>query len=227
MIKNDKIVVSGCAPEDNRISAAIRGSSDWLNDIGDPPPDAPWRLKEQAGLTSGAFPKLTDVPPKPDNMPAPDAASAKIAALRHDNAMAGLPSPNRPDAAALGGPMPPEVKPLDIPGVGMVGGPRPQKRDARAMPVRPAALPVAAVSIPFDRPDWFDTAAKSQVADFARNHADLPTRILIVVESPEFSVDPAGLVRDQLLANGISRDRISVSYAVASEQRITLQRLNR
>ena len=177
------IVVSGCAPEDNRISAAIRGSSDWLNDIGDPPPDAPWRLKEQAGLTSGAFPKLTDVPPKPDNMPAPDAASAKIAALRHDNAMAGLPSPNRPDAAALGGPMPPEVKPLDIPGGGMVGGPRP--------------------------------------------HADFPTRILIVVESPEFSVDPAGLVRDQLLANGISRDRISVSYAVASEQRITLQRLNR
>ncbi len=49
--------------------------------------------------------------------------------------------------------------------------------------------------------------------------------MLLLLEGPAFSVDLVRPVHDQLLAGGVPRERIDVSFRTAPEQRVLIQTL--
>ena len=115
------LVLSACAPKENSVTATLQSASDWLNDVDPPPPAPEWRLSKQPGLEDRPFPKLSDVPPRPDGLATPEAVTATIDSLRDDNARAGTDRTERPGGTELGGPEAPRVERLMIPGVGWIG----------------------------------------------------------------------------------------------------------
>lgn len=92
-----------------------------MNNVPPAPPSPEWRLGKRAGLENAPYPKLSDVPPRPTDLPTAARVNATVTALQEDNATAGTDRGGRPDAAALGGPAPARIEPLLIPGVGVVG----------------------------------------------------------------------------------------------------------
>lgn len=92
-----------------------------MNDVPPPPPAPEWRLGQRPGLAAAPYPKLSEVPPRPTDLPSEAGVSAKVEALEQDNAKAGETSAERPDGTTLGGPPPARIEPLFIPGVGTVG----------------------------------------------------------------------------------------------------------
>jgi len=115
------MALASCAPEDSRVTMALQSASGWMNNVPPSPPVPDWRLSKKPGLDDAPFPKLSDVPARPTNLPSPDASAATVTALTEDNAVAGKLDAKRPAVKALGGPPPARIEPLLIPGVGVVG----------------------------------------------------------------------------------------------------------
>jgi hypothetical protein len=141
------IALSACAPEDNRIAAAVQSGSDWMNNVEKAPAPNPWRLSDRPGLKSGDYPSLNNVPDRPTNLPDPQEVDAKIAALRQSGDHSGLGQKQRPDAASLGSPPAAHMAAISIPRSGSSRARAPAPAASRpAMPDLPA--PAAANTQP-------------------------------------------------------------------------------
>lgn len=109
------LMLSACSVEPAK--QAYRDSSDWLNDIPDPPADGPWRLSKRIGPADGPYPNLGDVPDRPVQ---------DVAQLRMDRQILegeqvkqgtalSTPVEGRASAAELGAPPPARLAPISIP----------------------------------------------------------------------------------------------------------------
>jgi hypothetical protein len=241
------IVLSACAPEDNRIAAAIQSGSDWMNNVEQAPPPKPWRLSQRPGLTDGAYPSLADVPERPTNLPDPAEVNAKIAALRQDDSSTAAMRPQRPDAASLGSPPPATVAPISIPRssaparrptpipaqpsaaapapIATTAAPAPASRDVAALPPPADIRNENSLVLDAEEPQWFTQDARAQVAAFAQSQSTTNSLILLMVEGPEFSDDTVNPIRNQLISSGIPEDRISVNFRIASLRKVRLRTL--
>lgn len=219
------LVLSGCTPQDNSVTETLQSASDWLNKVEPPPPAPEWRLSKEPGLDERPFPKLSDVPPRPDNLPTEESTTATIETLRGDNALAGADGTGRPDATALGGPPPARIAPLTIPGVGVVGQRRPHEPDFRPVPLPQSFAVEADLAFATTGPGWFDAKARAAVANYAKEQSAATSRVLLVMEGPEFSVDPVRAIYNHLLANGLPQERINVRYRAQPQQRVVIQTL--
>ena len=96
---------------------AYRDSSDWLNDVPDPPADGPWRLSKRIEPTDLAYPNLGDVPDRPADLAVEQDRDREL--LEFEQTSAGtalkLPPEDRATAAELGAPAPAALAPLSIP----------------------------------------------------------------------------------------------------------------
>ena len=242
------IGASACAPEENRISAAVQSTSDWMNNVDKAHPPNPWRLTARSDLTTGSYPSLKDVPAKPSDLPQPSEVTAKIAALQASgpsaDAVAG--GSQRPDAQSLGSPVPATVTPIDIPATGPANSrpaASPSQKPVQAaaisrqtrmnpppqVPAEPPRLPAAAQEITLDLdaegPDWFNPKAKEAVDSFAGSQVTTATLILLMVEAPAPADDTVNLVRDRLVSSGIPLERISVNFRKANLRKVRLRTL--
>ena len=242
------IGASACAPEENRISAAVQSTSDWMNNVDQAPPPNPWRLTARPDLTTGSYPLLKDVPAKPNNLPQTSEVNAKIAALQASgptvDAVAG--GAQRPDAQSLGSPVPATVTPIDIPATRSANSrpaaSPPQKPVQAAalaqqpslspppqVPAEPPRLPAAAQETTLDLdaegPDWFNAKAKEAIDSFAGSQVTTATLILLMVEAPAPADDTVNLVRDRLVSSGIPQERISVNFRKANLRKVGLRTL--
>ncbi len=219
------LVLSACAPQDNSVTETLQSTSDWLNQVEPPPPAPEWRLSKQPGLDERPWPKLNDVPPRPDDLPTDETTAATIETLRSDKALAGADGTGRPDAETLGGPPPARIAPLTIPGVGVVGQRAPQEPAFRPVPLPASFVVEPDLTFATSGPGWFDAKARAAVANYAKEQAVASARVLLVMEGSEFSVDPVRTVYDHLLANGLPRQRINVRYRTQPQQRVLIQTL--
>lgn len=234
------LVLSGCTPNDNTVTEALQSASGWLNEAEPPAPAREWQLSKQPGLEDRPFPRLSEVPPRPDDLSTPAAVTAKIDSLRSDNAQAGSVNLDRPTGLALGGPPPPRLDRLVIPSEPPTADtageppyrtqpPRPQALPEefaiRATPLTPGFEPAPDLTFATSSPGWFDAKARAAVTKYANEHANIASRVLLLMEGPAFSVDPVRPVYDQLRASGLPRERISVSHREAAVERILIQSL--
>ena len=74
-------------------------------------------------------------------------------------------------------------------------------------------------------PGWFDAKARAAVANYAKEQSAATSRVLLVMEGPEFSVDPVRAIYNHLLANGLPQERINVRYRAQPQQRVVIQTL--
>jgi len=141
------IVLSACAPEENRIAAAVQSGSDWMNNVEQAPAPNPWRLSDRPGLKSGDYPSLSNVPDRPTNLSDPNEVNAKIAALRQDTGRSGQGQHLRPDATSLGSPPAARITPISIPRSGSS-----RTRTMAPALARPAAPNLSAPSVAGEPP---------------------------------------------------------------------------
>ncbi len=111
------VTIGSCA----QLGDAYRASSDWLNEIEAPPEPGPWRLSAWSVPKDAPYPKLSDVPPRPSDIPSSEDLGTVVERLQRDAATAERREDGSPDPVALGAPPPAQVEPLFIPGVGLVG----------------------------------------------------------------------------------------------------------
>lgn len=109
------LALAACSTEPAK--QAYRDSSDWLNDIPDPPADGDWRLSKRIGPDNEPYPNLGDVPDRP----VPDEAQVRMdkEILEIERTGQGralsTPAERRVRAVDLGAPPPASVEPLSIP----------------------------------------------------------------------------------------------------------------
>ena len=105
--------LAGCSG--GKIASVYGGASDWLNNVPEPPSPGPWRLSKQINAEKAPFPKLSEVPERPKDLPDPASSDRLVQALQEDAVRASQRNRNRPSAASLGAPPPPDVAPVSIP----------------------------------------------------------------------------------------------------------------
>lgn len=115
------LALTSCAPEGNSVAGRVQSVADWMNNTPPAPAVPEWRLSKRPGLENAPYPKLSDVPPRPANLPTPASTQATVDTLKRDNAKTGTETEDRATGVALGGPKPAKIAPLEIPGVGVVG----------------------------------------------------------------------------------------------------------
>lgn len=110
--------LGGCA--DNSVMEAYRDSSDWLNDIPEPPPEGPWRLSKQMHGEKLPYPNLGDVPDRPKDTPTAAETEQTILELERNGGGMAINKPQQglKDAVSLGAPPPARMAPLVIPEAG-------------------------------------------------------------------------------------------------------------
>ncbi len=120
--------LTGCAKES--VLEAYRDSSDWLNDVPEPPPDDPWRLSKQIEGGRLPYPNLGDVPDRPKDTPTAAETARKIRELERNGAALAVNKPQEgpKDAISLGAPSPVRMAPLVIPDA---EGPDPEGPDPK------------------------------------------------------------------------------------------------
>jgi hypothetical protein len=115
------MAVASCAPDSNRMAMALQSASGWMNNVPPSPPVPEWRLSKRPGLNEAPFPKLSDVPARPTDLPSAADFAAMVTALTQDNAAAGKPDAKRPRGTiSASQPPPARMEPLTIPGVGVI-----------------------------------------------------------------------------------------------------------
>jgi hypothetical protein len=235
------IVLGGCAPEENQLTAAVQSASDWMNKVEQAPSPNPWRLSERPELTTGSYPQLRDVPAKPTNLPIREEVQTKIAALSQSQPAPGA-APPRPSARDLGSPPAATVTPISIPSASTASTPNTlgkAKLQRNAPPTAaPALLPPAQPSAPPPLPsaaenrtldlaaegtDWFNAQAQDAVKSFAQEQLHTSSLILLMIEAPTQADETVNLVRDQLVSSGIPKDRISVNFREAKLRKVRLR----
>lgn len=109
------LALAACSAEPAK--QAYRDSSDWLNDIPDPPAEGPWRLSKRVGPGDQPFPNLGDVPERPVVDEAQLRMDREILEGERTGRGTGLSRTGgrRASAAELGAPPPARLAPLTIP----------------------------------------------------------------------------------------------------------------
>jgi hypothetical protein len=109
------LALAACSTEPAK--QAYRDSSDWLNDIPDPPADGEWRLSKRIGSNNDPYPNLGDVPERPVHDEAQLRTDREILEIEQSGQGTALSAPaeRRARAVDLGAPPPASLPPLSIP----------------------------------------------------------------------------------------------------------------
>jgi len=209
------LFLAACGSDDSGITTAYRDMSDMLNATPEAPPPGPWRLTRGPTAPDAPFPKLSDVPPRPADLPRPDALANTTAALAADNRAIAAGQPIGLSAAQLGAPRAAQVASVTIPGVGTFRHSRPTA--ATGSDSRAPSHGSPAATLPLTAKGEIAPEAFAVLAAFTRGQRHRTGHILIGVPAGHrlgtnaLTGDPGGWVRDHLIAEGIAPSRLRLT----------------